>query len=186
MSNLTARQVGGIACFLAVMLFLRMYGNSRTVYATPERESTFLKSYSPDATIKGFAVPNWGITGSRGDSAGSGIGEATFRKDFDPRFVIRPEDRQELITALSQGIVSTLKQTGAYLTQQTGDAENGFQFKYTQGESAGTITLGPVVRLGNDHGGADGSARSEPWFRFLNPDEIPVEVQMTIQETWTR
>jgi hypothetical protein len=186
MSNKTARQVGGIACFLAVMLFLAVIADSRTVYATPDRQSAFLREYTPENTIKGFAIPNWGVTGSSGNSAGAGVGEARFRKDFDSRFVIRPEDRHWLSMALTETIVAMIADTGAQLTEQTGNENNGFQFKYTEGKSAGTITLGPVVQLGNDHSGANGSGLSKPWFRFLNPDEIPVEVQMTIRETWTR
>lgn len=176
MSKSTAWKIAGaIACLLALMLLLAHYADSRMVYATPDRESAFLKSYSPDNTIKGFAIPNWGVTGSSGNSAGAGYGEARFKKDFDSRFVIRPEDRHGLSMALTETIVAMISDTGAQLTEQTGNENDGFQFKYTAGKSAGTITLGPVRQ-----------GPSKPWFRYLNPGEIPVQVQMTIRETWTK
>src|SRR5579871_6361084 len=66
------------------------------------------------------------------------------------------------------------------------DETKGFQFKYTEGKSAGVISLEPAQQLDPDHlGGKHGHGPAKRSLCSLHPDAIPVEIEVSIQETWT-
>ncbi len=96
---------------------------------------------------------------------------------------MRSEDQQDLMSALTQSIVAGLAGSGARITSETGDDAGGYKFKYTEGKSAGTIVLRPVKQLDPDrlHEYVSGGKKT---LQFLNPGEVPVEVVMSIEETW--
>ena len=99
---------------------------------------------------------------------------------------MQSHDRQRLANALLNQIVAELYTSGVTFEQQGNDAE-GFKFRYVEGKSADSITLKPVQQLDEDHlGGPHGSGPSKLSLQFLQPGEIPVQVGVAVDETWTK
>jgi hypothetical protein len=175
--------LGAVVICLFVAALIR---DRNLVYATPERESAFLKNYTLDATIKPFVSPRWISSIGSGDSAGAGNRAAHYDKEFEARFAMRSDDRQALMTALAQNIATEIGKSGGRIIAESGDTSEGFRFEYAEGRSKGTILLSPVQRLDPDHlGGAHGRGPRKESLRTLCPDEIPVGFTVSAKETWS-
>jgi hypothetical protein len=159
---------------------------SQTVYATPERRSAFLKTYTPDTVMNTFQSSAWNGGSGASDEAAAGE-HATFRKMFDARFAMRSEDRKALTAALYQDIVDEVRNVGGWVYDTTGDDAVGYRLRYVDGKSIGTISLGPALELDPGHlGGLYADKPRKESLRNLSPGEIPVEVTISIEEIWMR
>ena len=175
--------LGAAVCACGAAL---VYG-TRTVYATPERESAFLKNYTLDPVLKPYVSPRWILLMNKSDSGGAGYGAAHFYKTFEVRFAMFSVDRQTFMLTLTQNIAMSLEDSGMRILENTGNDAEGFHFKYGDGKSVGTVTVTPVRQLDENHlGGAHGSGPRKESLRFLQPGEIPVEFTISANETWTK
>jgi hypothetical protein len=177
---------GGVLGVVVTAIVGALILGSQTVYATPERRSAFLKTYTPNTVIKTFQSPGW--YGGSGASDNPHAGEhATFQKMFDARFAMRSEDRKALTAALHQGIVDEVRDAGGWVYDTTGDDAVGYRLRYVDGKSIGTISVGPALELDPDHlGGLYADRPRKESLLNLSPGEIPVEVTISIEEIWMR
>lgn len=171
--------MAGIASYVAVAL----WSESRMVYPTPDRKSTFLQTYTPDVVVRPFFSPTWAGNWGGSKEALAGEGHATFKEYFQARFGMRSEEQPALMSTMSQSVVAALESSGARITDRSGSDAKGYQFKYAEGKSAGNIVLQPVRRLVEPDLAGFGRGYIEV---LKSPGETPVEVAMSIEETWTK
>ena len=177
----TVYAIGLVSIFAAALI-----DQHRLVYPTPERQSTFLRTYNPQTTIKEFLGSRPVPTSGGADGSEGGNGAATYNKMFEAQFPLRPDDRQALTNALAQQIVADLRDSGGSIVEQRGNDADGFTFKYVEGKSTGTVTLKPLRKLDEDELASLNpvGSKSLPW--WVNPGEVPVEFTVSVKETWTR
>ena len=129
---LLACVVGGVAC------------NFGLYYATPETESAFLKSYTPEHVIDCFRE-NWGS--SHGRSFGSSAGRTFVPHEAGFQFfvVLRRENWMPLMNSLRDDARQQLANSGAEVLSQSGDSQDGFRFDYKLNQSTGSLRILPVA-----------------------------------------
>jgi hypothetical protein len=112
-------------------------------YPTPEKQSAFVRDYSPMAVIDSFKSKESSTSDA---SMGSGAGEkfVTNERDFRADFAIEPEKRLPLMIALRDDLSAHLIRDGAIILSSSGDAGKGFRFIYRLGRNAGSITVSPL------------------------------------------
>jgi hypothetical protein len=161
----------------AGLLFLASVINSQFyIYPTPERQSAFLKNYSPDTVIERFQCKNEGV--QQTDSLMAGAGRKFVRREsvFQPRFVIKSKDWMPLMVALDQDLSFQLSHQGAEILSQTGDPREGYRIEYQSDKSLGEIAVEPLRLI---------SVTSVSGPRAILPDdEQAVDLRITIQEKW--
>jgi len=146
---------------------------ARTVYPTPDTESSFLKTYTPTAVIDRFkAVP--GTTVSVGASAGADLGFATHQADFKPTLVINTGDRVAVMQALRDDIALRLTEQHAAIVEDSGSPADGFTIKYAVGKSQGTVVVEPLKSVDASSLGRLASA----------PGTATVSFHIYIKEQW--
>jgi hypothetical protein len=137
----------------------------RTVHASPENESLFLKTYTPMAVVKPFKLNAGEVGGGAGDGAGTQC--ARHSREFENRFVMLRSQWPALMSAVAADISRQLQATGARITQQSGDVDRGFSFSYETGQSIGSI-----------------SAQSEQAESPSPGDREDEALKVSIYETW--
>lgn len=162
------------ALLLAAVVACTYIGEALSVYPTPETESAFLKTYSPNSTIEQFKDA-WVASMSSGHGAGAGFGYATHEENFEPIIVIRNEERIALIQNLRSDVASRLAMQNAEILEESGALDTGFKIRYALGKSLGTVTLSPLQSL---QGSQLGTGRI--------PHEMAVRVRICIQEKWSK
>src|SRR5580692_4034679 len=114
-------QIAGVAAGTALLcaIFVGVVYNVRTVYATPEMQTQFLRSYSPDHVLDRFR--NSTYSGGRGSGGGAGadLGFATHQKSIDQDILMNSVDRPALMAALDQDITALLTATGAHIVSDS-------------------------------------------------------------------
>src|ERR1700693_6050405 len=119
----------GLLILLAGCLIWIAIDQARLVPSTPENETTFLKTYTPNKVIERFKVAEFSeqLTGTRG---GAGCGFATHEQDFEPFLVINTGDGVALMRALRDDIASRLVAQSSQIGEESGNVVNGFKIKY--------------------------------------------------------
>jgi hypothetical protein len=166
-------RIAGALLLIAVVAWIYI-GKALTVYPTPETESAFLKTYSPNSTIEQFKDA-WVASMSSGRVAAAGSGFATHEEDFEPVVVIRNADWVALIQTLRNDVALQLAVQNAEILEESGAIDSGFRIRYALGKSEGTVTLGPLQIL---HGSQLGTGRI--------PYKTAVRVRIRIQEKWIK
>jgi len=160
--------VGGYLVWIAIY-------QARLVPPTPETESVFLRTYTPNPVLDRFKADNVAQLSS-GSGDGAEIGFATHDREFKPIVVIHTADWVALMQALRDDIVSRLATQGAEIVEQSGSAVDGYTMRYTVGKSQGTIMMGPL--------------KNKPDFLLANTgpgsDHIAVSLRILIHEKWIK
>jgi hypothetical protein len=145
----------------------------RLVSPTPDTESAFLKTYTPNKVIDRFKVSGFSEQ-STGTSGGASHGFATHEEDFEPTLVINTGDWVALMRALRDDIALRLAAQNAKIVEETGNAVDGFKIKYAVGKSEGAADVGPLKSMAASSLGGLGSG----------PDKATVSLRIHIIEKW--
>jgi hypothetical protein len=145
------------------------------VYPTEETKSAFLKTYSPVDVVHRFKVSDRSQQLASGDS-GTGPGLATHQRDIKGFYIIRREDVVPLTRALQKDILSKLQLHGGTILEQSGNVNDGYEFKYMAGQDIGKVVLHPVAVI---------DPPTTPPIKLRAGDEN-VSVHIGIEEKWYR
>lgn len=123
--------VGSVACNLGVY------------NATPETESAFLKSYTPEHAIERFCEQE-GSSHTRNFGASAG---RIVRHDagFEFHVVLRRENWMPLMNTLRNDVLQQLSSSGAEVLSQNGNSQDGFYFDYKVDRSIGALRILPIA-----------------------------------------
>jgi len=113
-------------------------------YASPETESAFLKSYTPEHVIDGFRE-NWGSSHTRNFGSSAGRGFVPHDAGFEFHVVLRRESWMPLMNALRDDAQQQLANNGAEVLSQSGNPQDGFRFDYKITQSTGSLRILPVA-----------------------------------------
>jgi hypothetical protein len=168
----TCLAIALLAAFL-VLAALAVVDHEMIVYATPDMQTLFLKTYDPDRVFAKFR--NAGYPGSRGSGsgAGAGLGFANHERTLEQNLIMQSADRAALTAALDQDVVSLLNATGAQILENSGNDADGFHLRYMSGKTTGTVVIKPPELVAN----------AERYSR-LRPGEVNVWVRIRMEETW--
>jgi hypothetical protein len=158
---------------LAGCLIWTVLDQARLVSPTPENESVFLKTYTPNNVIDKFKAAAFTQV-STGTSAGANRGFASHEEDFEPTLVINSGDWVALLQALRDDITSSLTAEGGKILEASGNQVSGFQIKYALGKSRGTVAVEPIKIVPASNLASAGSGR----------DKITVNFRISIDEKW--
>jgi len=153
------------------------------VYPTEGTKSAFLKSYSPIDVVNCFTTSD-GSQQHASAGSGAGRGVATHERDIEGFFVIRLEgffvirlkDVVPLTRALQKDILSKLQLHGGTILEQSGNVNDGYEFKYMAGQDIGKVSLHPVTII---------DPPTTPPIR-PRPGDANVSVHIGIEERWYR
>jgi hypothetical protein len=138
-----------------------------TVYARPETQSAFLKSYNPESVIKAFAC-NGGYSWSIGKSDSPGDDYAVHQETFHGEFEVEATDQTRLVAAVNNDVAVQLARNGARHFGGGGGTDQGFQFNYQVGKSLGVVIVAPL--------------RSRTSERSVTG--LPMALDIYVNETW--
>jgi hypothetical protein len=124
--------VGGVAC------------NFGLYYATPETESAFLKSYTPEHVIDRFREKE-SYSHTRNFGSGAGRIFVNHEAGFEFFVVLRRENWMPLMNALRDNALQQLTNNGAEVLSQSGTSQDGFRFDYKLNQSTGSLRILPVA-----------------------------------------
>jgi hypothetical protein len=155
-----------IACAVALLLGMRQ---DRLVYATPDTESAFLRSYNPKPAVTPYKIEaNEGWL--EGETAGAGEGYAHHQRDFHGEIAIASNDAT-LANALNEDVREQLLHSGAKILGETASPEHGFRYSYRSGNSLGEVIIAPPHISNSQFGIANEALRvaidiylDEKWF----------------------
>ena len=170
------KSVFGILAGAGLLFLVSVINSQLYIYPTPERQSAFLKNYSPDTVIEQFQCKNEGAQTSHSLMAGAGRKFVRRESAFRPRFVIKSKDWMPFMVALEHDLYSQLSQQGAEILSQTGDPREGYRIEYQSDKSFGEVAVEPLTLI---------SVTSVSGPRAILPDdEQAVDLRITIQEKW--
>lgn|ERR1700733_758072 len=164
-------------CGLLFVFFLVSLANHLSyIYPTPENESSFLKSYSPQDVVERFQWKKEGA--NRGETTEQSAGRKFVRREniFESRFVIESKDWMPLMLAVDGDLFERLSQQGIEILSHTGDPRGGYHFQYRTGNSFGEIAIDPIKLISVTT--VSGPKASLP------DDEEAVDLRITIEEKW--
>jgi hypothetical protein len=148
----------------------------RQLTETPETQSAFLKSYSPDSTIARFQIEGSGAQQSAPGGSTTGRGCVFNEKEFIELFVIASGNRVPLMLDVQRDIKSSLALQGGKIVRQVGHAPERFQFDYAAGQSRGTVVVEPLFVV-------DPKIVEGP-YAARGPAESAVKLHIRLTETW--
>lgn len=127
--------VGAIALWHDLYLF----------YPTPETESAFLKSYTPQYVIDRFRE-NQSFSSAR-SNGGGGAGHAfvTHQAGFEFHVVLRRDNWLSLMNALRDDVLEQLASNDAEVLSQSGNPQDGFRFDYRVNQSIGSVIISALT-----------------------------------------
>ncbi|HVZ19048.1 MAG TPA: hypothetical protein VG897_18165 [Terriglobales bacterium] len=166
--------VFGLAVLLVgVAVVQHVIVTAGTVYATPETQSRFLQTYSPDRTIAAFKL-NDDSSSSTGQSSGSGQGLATYQRLFYVNFFIKSGDTEAISKALIQDASEQLLNSGAKIVSTENPGGGRVLLRYSSGLTKGEIVIEPL-KIGY-------------WYRPIPSkppaDRLPVTARVNIDEKY--
>ncbi len=151
------------------------------IYPTPETQSTFLKTYSPEHVTASFTSKRYSSRAIGGGSSAAGHTFATHENNFERYFVIQAKDWMPLMSAVANDVSSQLAFQHAQILYQTGDLRDGFHFDYKSGKTLGTVHVEPLqivdpeVAIGHLTNGRPNT---------ICPGEVAVKLRVTVREKW--
>jgi hypothetical protein len=113
-------------------------------YPTPETESAFLKSYTPEHVIDRFRE-KWGSSHSRSFGSSAGRDFVPHNAGFEFDVVLRRESWMPLLNALRDDARQQLANNGAEVLSQSGNSQDGFRFDYKINQSTGSLRISPLA-----------------------------------------
>ena len=135
---LLASVVGGVACNLGVY------------NGTPETESAFLKTYTPEHVIDRFCEKE-GSSHTQNFGSSSGRFFVPHVGGFEFHVVLRRENWISLMSALGDDARQQLANSGAEVLSQSGNSQDGFRFDYKLNQSTGSLRILPVATTSQVH-----------------------------------
>jgi len=129
---LLACAVGGVGC------------NFGLHSATPETESAFLKSYTPEQVIDRFRE-NLGSSHTRNFGSSAERAFVPHEAGFQFCVVLRRENWMPLMNALRDDALQQLSSNGAEVLSQSGNSQDGFRFDYKVNQSTGSLRILPLA-----------------------------------------
>ncbi len=148
--------------------------NDHRIVAGPQNESPLYQSYDPEPVIKKFRYEGESYGGGHGNGASQLIKYIRHSQDFTPRFTMQANRERELLNALREDIMLRLRITGMTVVATHDEADGGFTYNYTSGNSVGSISVQAP--------GHQMTVR-----RYFVPSGLDdVELKIALEETWTR
>lgn len=129
-----------LAC---VVVAMTVWHQHLIFYPTPETESAFLKSYTPQHVIDSF-IENEGHSQGRGMSAGAGRDSVSHDGDFEFYVVLRRERWLPLMNALRDDVLQQLANSEAEVLSRGGNPHDGFRFDYRISKNSGSVMISPL------------------------------------------
>lgn len=134
--------IGSLTILVGIAGMMWLYWRGSTVYATPENESVFLKSYDPRKTVEPFRCDGRSFhEGTRTGDNGTVPPFVSHERGFDEFFPIKLADKVPLMQAVRRELEGALLHSGARIVSETGNPDTGFQYSYVSGKSAGTVSI---------------------------------------------
>lgn len=127
---------------------------SLNCFPSPDKESTFLRSYAPKQVIDGFASKEFGGQREEGMSSAAGRNFVTNDRTIVPMFAIESDQTVAMMLALKDDMSKQLRVSKAEILSESGDPQSGFRFSYRLGRNVGTATIPPVVTRNSANRGA--------------------------------
>lgn len=157
---------------LGSVVLVSLLVQAHTFYPSPQNESAFLTTYSPQSVVDRFKCADCYAHTMGGTGATAGREFVRRTVNYDGTFSLRQEQQLDLMTALRTDLLERLSANGAQVLRQTANAHEGFRLEYTCGKNVGMISILPVgivqpVRTGN-----------------LQPELEQVTLHIVIDERW--
>jgi hypothetical protein len=158
---------------------------ARMYYPSFENKSAFLRAYSLKRVIEPYIAPPGGSGDIEGSGGGAGMNSVTHTADLAEHFTMRSVQKQSLMLAVDGDVAERLRMSGAQILSRNGSSSTGFDFKYSSGRTAGSISIHPLApdKVQRNLPLADGLEDvaltvdiKEEWF----PKGIPEEVARTL------
>jgi len=143
-SNLLFTPLLLVCAYVVVGVGIDSWRHLHLVYASPETESAFLKSYNPEQVIDRF-IENLPHSYAHDMSTGTGREFAPRQGGFQFYVVMRREEWIPLMDALKDDVQQRLTNSGAEVLSVSGDSGAGFHFDYKISKSVGSLTISPIV-----------------------------------------
>ena len=136
-----------ILAILGGVALTEMWIRAHTLYPSPQNESAFLKSYSPQPLVDRFKCLACYSDSSGGISTSAGKHFVQRSSNYDATFGLRSGEQFELMSALRSDLLGRLDATGARVVRQTGNAHEGFRADYVSNNSVGSVSILPIATL---------------------------------------
>jgi hypothetical protein len=164
-----------LSCLILAVFIASVIDHAGLVYAAPEMQTAFMRSYEPDRVLDQFRVSRYSFSEGTSQGSGAGRGFATFERVVSGPVIIRSAEYPAFAAALNRDLTSLLVATGTPFVTETTDDTRGIMLHYQAGKSAGTATIEPALLIANPN-----CYGSQP----LGRGEIAVWVQIRVDETW--
>jgi hypothetical protein len=160
------------ALILAIVIVPGALEKFLLVSPTPETESTFFRTFTPNDVVQRFVCdPGWSTSGQ---SNGAGTAYTTNEKRFDQYFAIHTSDWVPMMRLVQEGISSQLLLAGGQILSQSGDFSEGFSVHYKSGNALGVVDVEPLKTLDPNTLGPNGTCKGG----------IAVRLQVSVEEKW--
>lgn len=136
--------MGLILASLGGVALMDVWIRTHTLYPTPQNESAFLKTYSPQPVVDRFKCTNCNAQTGSGMSASAGKQFVRRTANYDGTFGLRPGQQFDLMDALRTDLLERINAAGARAVRQTGNAHEGFRADYASSNSVGSISILPM------------------------------------------
>jgi hypothetical protein len=172
MKKLVLGLISVLVLAYATLLGWDRWVNARRIMAGPGNESSLYQSYDPEQVIREFRYGSESYGSGNGNGALHLIKSIKHNREFIPRFTMQANREQELLIALRKDIVLHL--TGMTVVATHDDPDGSFIYKYTSGNSVGSISVqAPVHHM------------TVP--RYPVPSGLDdVALNIVLEETWSR
>jgi hypothetical protein len=139
-----------LAFILAILggtALMEMWIRAHTLYPSPQNESAFLKSYSPQPLVDKFKCLACYSDSGGGISTAAGKHFVQRSSNYDATFGLRAGQQFDLMIALRSDLLGRLDAAGARVVRQTGNAHEGFRADYVSNNSVGSVSILPIATL---------------------------------------
>jgi hypothetical protein len=178
MSKLVFGLIGTLAMAWTALVGWSQWVNAHRIMDDPANESCLYRSYDrydPKQVIKQFMYVGEGYSSGHSHGSGHLVKSIQHTQDFTENFAMQANQERELLNALREDIVLRLRMTGMTVVAANDKANGGFTYKYTSGNSSGSISVQiPVHPM---------TMRS--YYPSLSELD-DVELNIALKETWTR
>jgi hypothetical protein len=130
-----------LACIVGAVALRHHF---RLYYASPETESAFLRSYTPEHVIDRFRKKG-SHSHTRNFGSGAGRDSVPHEAGFDFFVVLRRESWMPLMNALRDDALQQLSNNGAEVLSQGGNSQDGFRLEYKINQSMGSLRILPLA-----------------------------------------